>query len=325
MRVFVTGASGFIGTAVVQELKNAGHGVIGLARTSEAAAKLRGLGALPHRGTLDDIESLKSAAAQADGVIHLAFMHGLSKVTWRERLRIFAGGAPSGIAARFLEVITSADRRAIDALGSALQGSGRPLVTTFGTLGLAAPKLRRDTAAVETDMPDPASPGYGRAITEDTVQAWASRGVRTAIVRLPPSVHGSGDSGLVPQMIRAARKKRMSAFVDDGLNRWPAVHRDDAARLFRLVLEHGNAGARYHGLAEEGVSMRDIAGVIGQRLGLPTASITQAAAAKQFSWLAPFVALDNPCSSRWTCDRLGWRPIGPSLLDDLDADDYFRG
>lgn len=324
MRVFVTGATGFIGTAVVRELKQAGHAVVGLARNGAAAAALRRLGAQPHPGDLDDPDSLRTAAARADGVIHLAFMHGLSKASWRRRLYILAGGAPGGLVQRFLEVTTGADRRAIDALGAALQGSGRPLVATFGTLGLAATGVMRDAHAVETDGPDPASPGHGRAITESALDTWAGRGVRTAIVRLPPTVHGAGDGGLVPQMIRAARRKRVSAFVDEGYNRWPAVHRDDAARLFRLALERGSAGARYHGVAEEGIAMRDIAGAIGRRLDVPVSSMTPAGAAKHFGWLGPFVALDNPSSSRWTRERLGWQPSGPSLFEDLDAGGYFR-
>lgn len=324
MRVFVTGATGFIGTAVVRELQEAGHAVVGLARTRQSAEKLRMLGVEPHPGDLDDLDSLRAAASRADGVIHLAFMHGLSKVSWRGRLNILAGGAPGGIVQRFLEVTTSADRRAIDAIGAALQGSDRPLVTTFGTLGLAATGVMRDAPAVETDGPDPASPGYGRAASESRVEAWAVRGVRTSIVRLSPTVHGAGDGGLLPQMIQAARKKRVSAFIGEGSNRWPAVHRDDAARLFRLALERGMTGARYHGVAEEGIALRDIAGLIGQRLDLPVSSISPTGAAKHFGWLGPFVTLDNPSSNRWTRERLGWQPIGPSLFDDLATSDYFR-
>lgn len=323
MRVFVTGATGFIGTAVVRELQEAGHVVVGLARTRQASEKLRELRAQPHPGDLDDLDSLRTAAARADGVIHLAFMHGLSKTSWRSRLDIIAGGAPGGLVQRFLQATTSADCRAIDVIGTALQGSGRPLVTTFGTLGLAASGVMRDAPAAETDGPDTASPGYGRAATESLVEAWAGRGVRASIVRLPPSVHGAGDGGLLPQMIHAARKKRVSAFVGEGNNRWPAVHRDDAARLFRLALERGSAGARYHGVAEEGIAMRDIAGLIGQRLDLPVSSITPAGAAKHFAWLGPFVSLDNPSTSRWTREQLCWQPSGPSLFDDLATSDYF--
>lgn len=323
MRVFVTGATGFIGTAVVRELLRAGHVVTGLARTRAAAQALRTLGAQAHPGDLDNVASLHAAAAQADGVIHLAFMHGLSKIPWIRRVYVLAGGAPGGIVSRFLEVTTQADRRAIDALGAALQGSGRPLVATFGTLGLTSGAPRHEPS-VESDALDPASPGHGRAVTESAVDALAARGVRATVVRLPPTVHGVGDAGFVPQLIRTARKKRVSAYVDDGHNRWPAVHREDAARLFRLALEQGTAGARYHGVAEEGIAMRDIAGAIGRRLDVPVEARPLAQATRHFSWLGPLVAADNPVSSAWTRQRLGWQPVGPTLFDDLEQDAYFQ-
>lgn len=324
MRVFVTGATGFIGTAVVHELKENGHTVVGLARTSAKAAALRRLGVEAHSGNLEDLDSLRAAAVSADAVIHLAFMHRLSSASWRNRLYILAGGVPSGMVQRFLKVVSDADRRAIDALSTVLQGSDRPLVATFGTLGLAATGVMRDVSMVEADRPDLASPGYGRAITETVLERWADSGVRSMIIRLSPTVHGIGDSGLMRQIVLAARKKRMIGYVGDGGNRWPAVHRDDAARLFRLVLEKGTAGARYHGVAEEGIAMKDIAGFIGQRLGLSVTPITSEEAVKRFGWLGPFMALDNPSSSSWTREQLGWLPRGPSLLDDLDACDYFR-
>ncbi len=324
MRVFVTGATGFIGRAVVRELQENGHHVIGLARSRQAATLLQKQGVEPQQGHLADLESLSTAAARSDGVIHLAFIHGLSNASWRNRLYILAGGAPGGIVGRFLKVVTDADHRAIDAMSAALQGSERPLVATFGTLGMAATGVMRDSPAQEADKPDPASPGYGRAITESVLEAWAMRGVRTSMVRLSPSVHGMGDNGLVRQIILTARKKKEMAFVDDGCNRWPAVHRNDAAKLFRLALEKGSAGARYHGVAEEGIMMRDIAGVIGQRLSLPVRSITHAEALKHYGWLGAFIALDNPSSSLWTREQMDWQPRGPSLLDDLENCDYFR-
>lgn len=324
MRVFITGATGFIGTAVARELKENGHTVVGLARTSAKAVALRRQGIEPHQGDLDDLDSLRAAAAGSDGVIHLAFMHGLSSVSWRSRLYILAGGTPDRIVQRFLKVVSDADRRAIDAMSTVLQGSNRPLVATFGTLGLAAAGVMRNVPGVEADGPDPASPGYGRAITETVLERWADSGVRTSIVRLSPTVHGAGDNGLMRQIIQTARKKRMMGYVGDGRNRWPAVHRDDAAKLFRLALEKGTAGARYHGVAEEGVAMSDIAGMIGQRLGLPVKSVTSEGAKKQFGWLGPFMALDNPSSSSWTRAQLGWQPRRPLLLKDLEASDYFR-
>jgi nucleoside-diphosphate-sugar epimerase len=320
MRVFVTGATGFIGSAVVQELIAAGHSVTGLARNDAAAKALAGAGAQAHRGSLDDLDSLRTGAAASDGVIHLAFMHGLGKLSVGGRLRILLGGPPGGIVSRFMAITTTADARAIDALGAALENSGRPLVTTFGTMGLV-PSGRM----TEADAPDPRSPGAARATTERTVQGWAERGVRASIIRLAPSVHGDGDSGLVPQLIDTARKKRVSAYVGDGQNRWCAVHRLDAARLFRLALEKGMAGARYHGVAEEGVPFRTIAEVIGRRLGVPAISRTSEEAVRQFGWLGPFVAADNPASSHQTRLDLGWQPEQPGLIADVDRPSYFGG
>lgn len=318
MRVFVTGATGFIGAAVVRDLIGAGHSVIGLARSRAAAAALRAAGVQPHPGALDDPASLRAGAAAADGVIHLAFMHGLSGLAPAARLRVLLGGLPGGIVDRFLSATVGADRRAIDTFGAALENSGRPLLVTFGTMGLV-PSGRM----TEDDAPDPRSPGYARAAAEDAVRAWAARGVRAMIVRLPPSVHGEGDRGFVPRLIGIARKTRLSAYVEDGANRWPAVHRTDAAALFRLALENGAAGARYHAVAEEGVPFRDIAGVIGRRLGVPVAARPRAQAPRQFSWLAPFVAADNPVTSAHTRDRLGWHPTQPGLLADIDRPAYF--
>lgn len=323
MRVLVTGANGFIGSAVVRELQQAGHSVAGLARSGETERALRQMDVHPFRGDLENADSLREAASASDGVIHLAFMHGLSKLLLARRLHVLFGGWPAGIVARFLSATTGADRRAIDALAAGLEGSGRPLVTTFGTLGLASGEAHRSMPFAESDAPDPRSPGFGRAMTESTVEAWAARGVRTSIVRLPPSVHGDGDAGFVPQLIHAARKKRCAAYVGGGHNRWPAVHRLDAARLFRLALERGEAGARYHGVAEEGIAFRDIAAVIGRRLDLPVASREAAQAAAHFSWLAPLVSLDNPTSSAVTRERLGWQPGEAGLLADIDRASYF--
>jgi nucleoside-diphosphate-sugar epimerase len=324
MRVFVTGATGFIGKAVVQELIGAGHTVTGLARTDAAAKALTAAGVAPHRGSLDDPESLRRGAAAADGAIHLAFIHGLPGASLGGRLRILLGGLPGGIVSRFLAVSAQADRGAIDALASAFEGSGRPLVTTFGVMGLdhAGPLAARP--ATEADDPDPRSPGAGRADAEAVVRGWASRGVRASIVRLAPSVHGDGDTGLVPQMIATARKTGRSAYVGDGANRWSAVHRLDAARLVRLALEKGLAGARYHGVADEGVPMLDIAGVIGRRLDLPVIDMQPRAALKHFGWLGAFVGIDNPASSAWTQTQLGWRPERPGLLADLGSAGYFK-
>ena len=323
MRVFVTGATGFIGSAVVEELIGAGHSVTALARSEEAGKKLSAKGVQPHLGNLDDMQSLRSAASAADGVIHLAYMHGLGQIPFAQRLRIILGGLPTSIVSRFLKVSANADRCAINAIGEALQGSGRPLVTTFGTLGLSHEGFRAVKPATEEDEADPLSPGIDRAKNEETVEALASLGVRATMIRLAPSVHGDGDTGLVPQLIGIARKRGQSGYIGDGQNRWPAVHRRDAARLFRLALEKGVAGARYHGVGEEGIPFRSIAEVIGRKLNVPVGSITAKEAAKQFSYFGGFAATDNPSSSTRTRTQLGWEPTEPELLVDLNGPGYY--
>ncbi|MBO1358920.1 SDR family oxidoreductase [Acetobacter sacchari] len=319
MRVFITGASGFIGQAVVRELIGAGHQVVGLTRSKNAARTLAGLGAEAHQGSLYELDTLRAGAAAADGVIHLAFVHAPGDIPLGRRLGIFLGGAPSGIVGRFGAAMTGTDRHAIDALGAALQGSGRPLVTVFGAMGMAEGQI-----ATEDDEPDPRAPGWLRSQTEATVAAWAEKGVRATVVRLAPSVHGDGDRGLVPRLLTVARKRRGSGYVGDGENRWSAIHRLDAAVLLRRALEEGQAGARYHGVAEEGIAFREIAKVIARRLNLPAISMTREEAARRFSWLAPFAAYDNPISSRLTQQRLEWRPIQTGLLADLDREAYFH-
>ena len=323
MRVFVTGATGFIGSAVTEELMAGGHSVTALARTEQAAKALSAKGIQPLPGNLDDMDSLRSAAAAADGVIHLAFMHSPSQIPFWQRMGVFFGGLPTGIVGRFMAVACEADRRAIDTFGAALKGSGRPLVTTFGTMGLSHVGFRAGIPATEEDEPDPLSPGIARAKTEEDVEALASLGVRATLIRLAPWVHGEGDTGLVPQLIAIARKEGRFAYVGDGQNRWPAVHRRDGARLFRLALEEGVAGARYHGVAEEGIPFRSIAEAIGRQLNIPVDTISAKDAAKSFSWFGAFAATDNPTSSNLTREQLGWEPNGPGLLADLDGPGYF--
>jgi nucleoside-diphosphate-sugar epimerase len=297
MRVFVTGASGHIGSAVVPDLLAAGHQVVGLARSDGSAATVAALGAEVHRGDLDDLEGLREAAAAADGVIHLAYNHDFRD--------------PAAAAA--------ADLRAIEAMGDALAGTGKPLVVTSGTLLLAVAVPGR--VGTEEDH----APGGARVDSENAAVALAARGVRSSVVRLAPLVHSDLDRhGFGPRLIRIARERGLSGYVGDGANRWPAVHTRDAARLYRLALEAAPAGSRLHGVGDEGVPVRDIAAVIGRNLNLPAASIAPAQAAEHFGFLGALLALDNPTSNRRTRDLLGWRPLHPGLLADLDAGHYFR-
>ncbi len=319
MVVFVTGATGFIGFAIVKELIGAGHQVTGLARSKASGKKLTDAGARVHLGSVEDLDSLRRAAAAADGAIHTAFYHKISHMPLGTRVRVLLGGAPGGIVQRFMGAAVETDRRTVETIGQSLPGTGSPLVVAFATLAMKQGRL-----ATEEEAYDPSFFGAPRARTEDMLQDLALRGIRTSAIRLSPIVHGAGDHGFAPQLIQIARKKQESAYVGDGRNRWPSVHRLDAARLFRLALENGPAGGTYHGVAEEGIPFRDIAGLIGRRLNVPVVSKSAAKAAKQFSFLAPFISMDNPTSSKLTQERLGWKPTQPGLLADLDQADYFK-
>jgi len=310
MRVFVTGATGFIGSAVVAELIGAGHEVVGLTRSATGVRSLQDAGAKAHRGDLTDLKSLHRGAAASDGVIHTAFIHGVQQTSLSSRMGVILGGSPSGIVARFISFATKTDRRAVETLGAALAGGSRPLVNAFPTMAMMSGRL-----ATEDDAPDSGAPGGARAPSETATLALASRGVRASVVRLPPSVHNAVRQGLVRYMIETARASHLSGYPGDGLNRWPAVHVLDAALLFRLALEKGVAGARYHAVGEEGVPLKHIAETIGRRLDVPVVEKP----ASHFGFIAPFVPVDNPASSALTRERLGWRPTHPELIADIEA------
>jgi nucleoside-diphosphate-sugar epimerase len=294
MRVFVTGSTGFIGSAVVRELLDAGHQVVGLARSDESAAALAETGAEVLRGSLEDLDSLRAGAAAADGVIHTAFIHDFSQL---------ANAAKT-------------DLLAIETFGAALEGSGRPLVITTGI-----PFIKPGYVATEEDAP-PAG-GHPRMATEGVVKALAERGVRTSIVRPGASVHGEGDHGFVPVLIDIARTKGVSGYIGDGANRWPAVHRLDAANLYRLALEKGRAGSVFHAVGDEGVPTREIAQVIGRHLDVPVVSVSPDDAGDHFGWMGAFYPVDRPASSALTQERLSWEPTHIGLIEDLEQGHYF--
>jgi nucleoside-diphosphate-sugar epimerase len=307
MRIFVTGASGWIGSAVVPELLGAGHRVVGLARSDASADALTAAGAEAYRGSLDDLDDLRSAAAASDGVIHLAFKHDIA----------FSGDFAGAAAA---------DRSAIDTIGDALAGSDRPFVIASGTLGLAPGRVATEGDGRE----DPGSGGEAggfdaRRTNALRVLSLADRGVRSCVLRLPPTVHGDGDNGFIAAAVGIARDKGVSGYIEGGANRWPAVHRIDAASLFRLALEQAPAGSVLHAIDDEGVPVKDIAEVIGRHLDVPLVDIAYEDAGAHFGWLAPMLAIDGPASSARTRELMGWHPTQPGLIEDLDKGHYFRG
>ncbi|GJG87815.1 NAD-dependent dehydratase [Gemmatimonadetes bacterium T265] len=294
MRVFLTGATGFIGSRIVPELIDAGHQVLGMTRSDAGARWLEQVGAAAHRGTLEEPDTVASGAAQADAVIHTAFDHDFS---------------------HFVENCEK-DRRVIEAMAGALAGSDRPLIITSGTgMGSRGPGALAVEEVFDRNNPNP------RRLSELTGEEVAKRGVSAAVVRLP-QVHDTEKQGLISPAIEIARQKGLSAYVGDGANRWPAAHVDDVARLYRLALERHEPGARWHAVAEEGVPVREIAEVVGAGLGVPVRSLSADAAAAHFGWLGPFAGMDLPASSARTRERLGWAPTGPGLLEDLRNMDY---
>jgi nucleoside-diphosphate-sugar epimerase len=295
MRVFVTGASGWIGSAVVPELLNAGHQVLGLARSDSAAAALTSLGADVHRGGLDDPDSLRAGTAASDGVVHLAYNHDFAA----------------------MDQAAQTDLQAIEAIGSTLAGTDGPLVIASGVLGMTPGRV-----ATERDVPDPNV--HPRVANSNAAMAYATRGVRTSIVRFAPTVHGAGDHGFVAVLVGIARDKRVSGYIEDGSNRWPAVHRLDAANLVRLAVDDARAGSVLHAVGEEGVPTRAIAEAIGRQLDLPVVSIPSDKAVEHFDWLGRFFGADCAASNELTRELLGWEPTHQGLIEDLEQGHYFQ-
>jgi nucleoside-diphosphate-sugar epimerase len=305
MKVFVTGASGWIGSAVVPELLGAGHQVMGLARSDDSAKHLEEAGADVYRGDLDDPDGLAEAAAASDGVIQLAFQHEVA----------FGGD---------FQTAAAVDRRAVEAMGAALAGSDRPFVLASGLLGLSVDRLATEDDGLVAGPMLRANPAGLRSATALLTLSLRGIGVRSSVLRLPPTVHGDGDHGFVATFVGIARQRGTSAYPGDGANRWPAVHRSDAASLARLAVESAPAGSVLHAVADEGVPFRQIAEAIGGQLGVPVTSVSPADAVEHFAPLGHFVGVDSPASAAITRGLLGWEPTGPTLLEDLAEGHYFR-
>jgi len=305
MRIFVTGASGWIGSAVVPELLGAGHEVVGLARSEASAKALEAAGVLVHRGDIDDPDGLGKAADASDGVIHLAFQHEVA----------FGGNFAAAAAA---------DRRAVETMAAALADSDRPFVLASGMLGLTTGRVATENDGLVPDALVRANPAGRRSATALLALSLRGIGVRSSVLRFPPTVHGDGDNGFIATFVGIARQRGVAGYVGDGTNRWPAVHRSDAARLTRLAVESAPAGSVLHAVGDEGVPFRDIAEAMGRKLGIPTTSILSDDASEHFGHLGHFVALDSPASAVATRELLAWKPVGPTLLDDLEQDHYYH-
>ncbi len=305
MRIFVTGSSGWIGSAVVPELLGAGHEVVGLARSEASARALEAAGAMVQRGDVDDPDGLAKAAADSDGVVHLAFQHELA----------FGGNFAAAAAA---------DRRAVEAMGAALADSGRPFVLASGMLGLTNGRVATENDGLVPGAEARANPAGRRAATALLTLSLRGIGVRSSVLRLPPTVHGDGDHGFMASFVAIARQSGVAGYVGDGSNRWPGVHRSDAARLTRLAVEAAPAGSVLHAVGDEGVPFREIAEAMGRHLGVPAASVAPADAPEHFAHLGHFVSLDSPATAAVTRELLGWEPTGPTLLEDLEQEHYYR-
>jgi nucleoside-diphosphate-sugar epimerase len=305
MKVFVTGASGWIGSAVVPELLTAGHEVVGLARSEASAQALESAGALVQRGDIDDPDGLAKAAADSDGVVHLAFQHEVA----------FGGNFAAAAAA---------DRRAVEAMGAALADSDRPFVLASGLLGMSVGRVATENDGLVPSDEIRANPAGRRSATALLALSLRGIGVRSSVLRLPPTVHGDGDNGFIASFVAIARQRGVAGYVGDGSNRWPAVHRSDAARLTRLAVEAAPAGSVLHAVGDEGVPFREIAEAMGRHLDIPTASVDPSDAVSHFSHLGHFVALDTPATAAVTRELLAWEPTGPTLLEDLAQEHYYR-
>jgi nucleoside-diphosphate-sugar epimerase len=305
MRIFVTGASGWIGSAVVPELVGAGHEVVGLARSDESAHRLESAGVIVRRGDIDDLDGIAEGAADSDGVIHLAFQHDVA----------FGGNFAAAAAA---------DRRAVESMGAALAGSERPFVLASGMLGMKAGRVATEEDGLVLSAAVRANPAAHRAATALLTLSLAGIGVRSSVLRFPPTVHGDGDHGFIATLVDIASQRGAAGYVGDGSNRWPAVHRSDAARLALLAVEAAPAGSVLHAVADEGVPFREIAEAMGRHLHIPTVSVSPTDAVEHFAHLGHLVGLDSPATSAITRELLAWEPNGPSLLDDLEQDHYYR-